>query len=292
MKDDWLQAFGEFSESLNFTRAAEKLHISQPALHVKIQKLVEAVGVPLYEKQGRVLLLTEAGVKVQGFAREMHERRQAFLAGLRCTDDRQPVVLCAGEGVYLYLLGPALMAYQRSRHGLGMRLLTGNSQLTVQTVLSGRAHLGITAMNAVHDELESVALTTVGQALVMPKFHALSQKARISLRDLDGQQLILPPSNRPHRLMVEQALEQENVNWSLAVEAVGWELMIHFVRLGSGLAIVNECCKIPAGLVKKSLTMLPKLTYTIVTRKHGWYGQSVYLLRKTLLRFHDHWKKS
>ena len=62
MRLDWLQAFLTFSQSMNFTRAAEALHISQPALYVKIGKLAKWLGHPLYRKEGRNLILTPVGV--------------------------------------------------------------------------------------------------------------------------------------------------------------------------------------------------------------------------------------
>ncbi|MBU6951758.1 LysR family transcriptional regulator [Hahella sp. HN01] len=52
MKSDWIESFLVFSECMNFTHAAERLHISQPALHVKIKKLSEQLQTPLYRKSG------------------------------------------------------------------------------------------------------------------------------------------------------------------------------------------------------------------------------------------------
>ncbi|MEJ2229481.1 MAG: LysR family transcriptional regulator [Alphaproteobacteria bacterium] len=74
MRADWLQAFLTFSQSMNFTRAAEMLNISQPALHVKIGKLAEWLGQPLYRKEGRNLVLTPVGERVSAYAREEQER--------------------------------------------------------------------------------------------------------------------------------------------------------------------------------------------------------------------------
>ena len=53
---DALASFAVFADHLNFTRAAEELHISQPALHVKVRKLSESLGRPLYRRAGRRLL--------------------------------------------------------------------------------------------------------------------------------------------------------------------------------------------------------------------------------------------
>ncbi|MGW1346020.1 helix-turn-helix domain-containing protein [Kribbella sp. NPDC002412] len=68
-----LEAFAVFAQHRNFTRAAEELHVSQPALHTRIRKLEGRLGRPLYAKQGRILQLTEAGERLAAF-RERHPR--------------------------------------------------------------------------------------------------------------------------------------------------------------------------------------------------------------------------
>src|ERR1051326_5711131 len=110
---DSLWSFAVFAEHRNFTRASELLHISQPALHVKIRKLADALRVPLYRKIGRRLELTEQGKKVAAFGREMRDRSDGFVQALVSGEADQPVVLAAGEGAFLYLLGPALRRFSQ-----------------------------------------------------------------------------------------------------------------------------------------------------------------------------------
>lgn len=68
---DALVAFAEFAEDGNLSRAAIRLHISQPALHTKTAKLSRSIGRLLYVRRGRSNEITEAGRKVQGFAGEL-----------------------------------------------------------------------------------------------------------------------------------------------------------------------------------------------------------------------------
>jgi DNA-binding transcriptional LysR family regulator len=68
---DALASFVVFADHLNFTRAAAELHISQPALHVKVRKLAEALGRPLYRRDGRRLVLTADGEAIR---RKLFER--------------------------------------------------------------------------------------------------------------------------------------------------------------------------------------------------------------------------
>ena len=82
MNLDALNAFVIFSRTANFTRAAEQLHISQPALFVKIRNLADELGVRLYTKRGRELLLTDQGTELARFGREIQHHIAAFMEEL------------------------------------------------------------------------------------------------------------------------------------------------------------------------------------------------------------------
>ena len=167
MRSDWMEAFRVFSEWLNFTHAAAAMHISQPALHVKIRNLSDWLGVPLYRKVGREIVLTTAGRELAAFARDYDERSAAFVETLRSGSARRPVSLCAGEGAYLYLLGPALAQFRQGEAG-ALQLLSGNHERTAELLLSGEAHLGVSAPDTAPDGLTAQLLTEVDQMLVVP----------------------------------------------------------------------------------------------------------------------------
>ena len=275
---------------MNFTRAAAELNISQPALHVKAGKLAEWAGQPLYRKVGRNLVLTPAGEMVAAFAREERERLQAFTGELRAGESSRPVVLCAGAGAYLYLLGPAISRFsQNAAHPL--KLLTGDRDHTLQTVLTGQAHLGVTVPGTTPAGIAAETLTDVGQMLVMPGNHRLSKKRRVTLADLQDEALIVPPQDRPHRVMLDRMLMNAGVAWRVGVEANGWELTMHFARLNIGLAIVNSCCHIPAGLTGRPLPELPKVRYQIVRRARVRQHAGVETLRTLLLETAYSWRE-
>jgi len=289
MRSDWLDSFLAFSDCLNFTHAAEKLHISQPALHVKIRKLAEHIGTPLYRKQGRHLVLTHEGQLIQRFARENQQRSTSFLANLREGSRLDPVKLAAGEGAYLYLLGPAIKHFRKSSD-YPISLVNTNGQATIEALLSGQAHVGITALPEIPDEIIMSKLTKVEQVLVIPKTHSLANKKIIKLTDLKDEPLILPPKPRPHRETIEHAFASKGIALTTSVEATGWEVILHFVKLGMGISIVNSCCHIPSTLVARPLTELPSLTYHIVELRNAWYKEAMDELKMSLLKYKDHWK--
>lgn len=285
---DALIAFAEFADERNFTRAAARLHLSQPALHTKIANLGTALGTTLYVRRGRQIEITEAGRQVQRFARELADSAAEFQAEFTGSTAQAPVVLAAGEGAFLYLLGAGIRAFRTDKkHQL--RLETARADLAVEAVSSGRAHLGIAALAHSPKNLAVMPLTLVGQVLAVPSRHALASSRSARLTDLRDANLILPPEGRPHRALVSQALQSANVEWKLAVEATGWELMLHFVRLGLGLAIVNACCKIPAGVVVRPLPELPPVQYHLFHARKS-LSKSAGELKQALLREADSWK--
>lgn len=260
---DWLSAFAVFAEELHFTRAARRLHLSQPALHVKVRKLGEALGMPLYRRAGRGVELTSAGHRCLAFARELEDRSTAFLGDIG-KPVAERVVLAAGEGTLLHLLGPALRKVAHSRAKL--RVLVGDRDATCAAVASGAAHLGVAPLETEPDGLKLTLLRKVGFKLVLPQAHPLATKRRIRLGDLEGARLIVPPPDRPLRREVERILGARGVNWELAVEATGWEVMQHLAMLGVGLAIVSDFCRLPKGAVARPLPDFAPMGYALVER--------------------------
>jgi len=274
MKLEWLEAFIAFAEHLNFTRAARDLHVSQPALHVQIARLGEALDAPLYRRQGRALVLTAQGVETLRIAREMRERAAELRDVVRTGSSAQPVVLAAGEGAYLYLLGDAISAFT-ARGGAPLRLITRDADGTVAAVASGEAHVGVAGLSGPPAGVDAERLADVPLVVAMPVRHPLARRRRIKLRDLEGARLIVPPQGRPLRSILAGALLSAGVRWEVAVEATGWPLMLHFVQLGVGLALVNACCALPRGVIARPVPELPSAHYWLLRRRRGGAGDEL-----------------
>jgi DNA-binding transcriptional LysR family regulator len=285
-----LDAFVTFAEHLNFTRAARARRMSQPALHTQVRKLSEGLGVTLYERRGNRLALTPHGQRVLGFGRDARERMRVLVAELSHREVRGPIVLCAGEGSYLYLLGEGIRRFSEAK-GPELRLLVRDQEGTAAAVRTGEAHLGVASLDAPPAGLEARPLTEVGQVVVMPAAHPLASKRHVRVRDLDGELLVVPPEGRPHRAMIAQALRAAGVRLRVAVEASGWELLVRFAELGLGLAIVNAFCRVPAGLVARPMPELPARAYSLVRRPEAAREGAVSALADALAGAGDAWRK-
>lgn len=264
MNYDWLFSFVVFADHLNFTRAAEALHITQPALHAQIRKLAEDIGATLYRRDGRALVLTAEGRRLAAFGREVQARGSDVLAELRGEDSRGPVILASGQGAFLYLLGPAIKRFPKDRWPLRVVSMSGPD--TVQAVRDARADVGVAVLTNAPTDLDCQTVRRVGQTVLLPRGHRLSKRRSLKPGDLDTESIVVAPEGSPHRVMLSQALATAGARWSVAVEATGWELMIQFVRCGLGIAVVNDFCPVPRGLVGVRLEGVPDVEYQVATR--------------------------
>jgi DNA-binding transcriptional LysR family regulator len=264
-----LGAFVTFSEDLNFTHAAERLHISQPALHVKIQKLSKQLGVPLYAKHGRVLTLTQHGQELARFGRETQVQVSSFLQTLGLSGQTQKVVLAAGSGCYRYLLAGPLRTFQlqKSSHQSDLQLITSNSLRTQELIREGQAHFGVTVLESLPPDILTHRIHTADGVLVMKRCHPLARRKTLSVKDLAHQDLIVPALGQPLRNSIARLLEAYQVPWTPTVEAGTWELMIHFVEIGLGSAIINGCCHVPRDLVAIPIREFPKVQYYLLSKR-------------------------
>jgi len=279
MNYDWLFAFVVFAEHRSFTHAARRLHISQPALHVQIRKLAEAVGRPLYRREGRALSLTPEGQRLAAFGREVGERGREVLEELRGQPPSGPVVLASGQGAFLYLLGPAIRRFPKQRWPL--RLLAMPGPEAIAAVRDARAHLAVVAVDRPPADLAATRLRSVGQRVVLPRRHRLARRRSLRPADLAGEPLVVAPEGSPHRAMLQQLLRSAGCEPVVAVEATGWELALRFASYGVGIAVVNDFCPAPPGTIGIPLQGAPEITYYALARA-GFTSQGAEALRRLI----------
>ena len=202
---DLLTSFIAFAEALSFVHAAKRLHLSVPAVHVHVKRLGEALGVALYERRGRALVLTPAGISTLAHAREVTAIDARFRASLHGEQEEAKLRIAAGEGTFLYLLGPALARLAKARIPFAVDVLEGAA--TEEAVLQGKADVGVGPIAHTSTALQTFRFARSYLALALPKSHPLLSKKTLRLRDLSGLPLILPPRRcrSPRRLRAPAA---------------------------------------------------------------------------------------
>jgi LysR family transcriptional regulator, low CO2-responsive transcriptional regulator len=267
LDSDALRTFAAFAEDASLSSAARRLHLSQPAVHAQLKRLADEIGAPLYRRSGRGLALTREGAEVAAFARDIAERTADLLArvrGERAAGDAR-VILAAGAGALLFVLGAGMRAFARER-AERLDVITADGRAAIEAVTSGSAHVGVAAIDGPPPDVEAHQLTDVPQVLVVPRAHRLAKKRRVSIADLDGERLVLPPPGRPQRATLDAAFTTRGISVRAGALAVGWELVVHLVSVGAGLAIVNGSVRLPRGLVARPVPELPWVRYQVFTR--------------------------
>src|SRR6185503_12002888 len=95
--------------------------------------------------------------------------------------------------------------------------------------------------------------------------------------------LIVPPPGSRHRETLTRLLAAAGVEWEVALEAGGWPLMLESARLGMGLAIVNDVCRLPAGVVGRNVPELPAIDYQLLEATGGKLGAAGERLRAAIV---------
>lgn len=260
---DAVTAFAVFSRHLNFTRAAEELHIAQPSLHAKVSKLSRSLDAQLYEKVGRQLRLTQAGEDLAAFAADQQRSVDDFLASLGAPG--RSMRLAAGRAAIQWVLERPLR--QVVRRGIDLRVMPADRSTAVNLVVKGEADVAAIAYDPPPRHLRSVQVAQVPQVLVAHKSHPLMSERQIRLRDLNDFDLVVPPEGRPHRQSLERAFHASGVDWNVASEADGWDLIVHLVKLGVGAAVVNGSVPVPAPLRAVEVEDLPSVGYWLAWRE-------------------------
>ena len=262
---DALLAFAVFAEHRNFTHAAAELHLSQPALHKKVKKLTEQVGVPLYTRRGRKLELTDAGKLLAAHARQVAALTESALTTLRDHARRDAVTLASGSGALFYMLGPAIQAARQGPYHLS--LLNMRSPKTVGALLEARAHVAVGVFAHETPGLERSPWRSVGQMVVVPRGHRLAHLTSISPDLLADEQLIMASTRGLHRQSLERVLEAHGVPWQRATEVDGWNLMLQFVRYGMGVTLINDYVPLEPDLVGIPAPAFSRVMFEVATRQ-------------------------
>ncbi len=263
LEPDALRAFAAFAEHRNFTTAAAELHLSQPSLHVKITKLAAALGLPLYERRGRGLVLTRAGRQLAAYAQDTRRGLKDFLAQLETGDSE--ITVAAGRGALRWVIGDAIR--QLTQRGDRVSIVAAERDRIIDALSTGVADVAVLAYDPPGRDLVTREIAAYPQVLAIAAGHPLAGRARLRLADLAGLDLVVPPPHRPHRRSLERALLDAGVSWQPVAECDGWDLLVHFASLGIGATVVNGCVQLPPGMTAVPIRDLPKVRYWAAWRR-------------------------
>jgi LysR family transcriptional regulator, hydrogen peroxide-inducible genes activator len=224
----------------HFGKAAERCFVSQPTLSAQLKKLEEFLGVTLIERQPKNVQLTEVGKQVALRARRMLDEQDEIIALARSNTDPLggKLKLALIPTVGPYLLPRVMQKIRKSLPHLGLMLYEYQTEPLLKQLRDGEIDVGIMALPAPKDGLESRALYEEAFTVALPNQHPLAAKSTIKVPDLRGQTLLLLEDGHCLR---DQALEvcgRIEVHEAEDFRATSLETLRQMVVAGLGITLL------------------------------------------------------
>ncbi len=245
MKLHLLRIFTVVAEHMSFSKAAEALYISQPAVSKAVRELENQLGQPLLERGAGKLRLTEAGTLLAERGRAILTIEQAAEEDLSAIGTLQHGVLRIGASTTIaaYLLPPIIAAYLRQYPGVDLRLHIQNTQTIVGLLLNYQVDVALVE-GPVADERIVSEPWRVDELVVIaaPRhpFVARAGRTGISVSLLADEIFLIREPGSGTRQVAEQALAEHGVWLRHTVEFGSTEAIKQTVAAGLGLAILSQ----------------------------------------------------
>ncbi|MGG7604133.1 LysR substrate-binding domain-containing protein [Massilia sp. BKSP1R2A-1] len=239
-----LRCFVAVAEELHFSRAAERLNMTQPPLSRQIRLLEHHVGVQLLERNSRTVSLTAAGKAFfPEAARILRIAEEATFAARRAAKGEQGNLAIGFTSASGYSLLPEVVRRLREcAPGVSLTLKELVSTAQVEALNAGELDLGLLRPHPMNGELESRLIATESLMLAIPEGEADAWPLEPALGDLHGKPFVMysPYEARPFYLMLSERFARAGVVPDI-VEHIGQvHTMLALVRAGVGAALIAE----------------------------------------------------
>jgi DNA-binding transcriptional LysR family regulator len=234
-----LETFLAVAEERSFSRAAVRLHRTQPAVSQVIRKLEESIGETLFDRAARDGSMTASGVLLRDYAlRLLALRREATSAlGELKSLERGRLMLAANEYTCMYLL-PAIDAFRQKAPHVGVtvhRMLASRipDELNLRTF-----ELGVVSFRPDPEQFRAIAVYGDSLDLIVSPRHPLAGSERVSINDLGSELFVAHNVASPLRRKVIEAFQRYRTPLNMGIELPTIEAIKRFVAMGNGVALV------------------------------------------------------
>jgi LysR family cyn operon transcriptional activator len=259
----------------SFTRAAEKLYVSQSALSQQIKLLERELDVVLLDRSGRRIAVTPAGAALLQQTRRTFAALDAAVVEIGELEALQRGELRIGavETVVAYVLPRAVRQFTQQYPGVRLRIDEQADAVIEQRLLAGDAHLGLGFAPAIHAEIEAEPLYDEQLALIVTHAHPLAQHTSVQVADLDHLPLALLPPTSCTRTQWDAAAAQVGIQPHILLEINSIHGLLQAVTQTNTATILPTValCNSPSGVFISIPLINPTPTRTVgvLSRRQG-----------------------
>ena len=261
-----IRAFHYVAIHGGFSRAADALYLTQPAISDQVRKLESENDVRLFDRHSKKVVLTPDGQKLLEITRRMFEAEQCvadFLSESRALSSEQLKIMADSAHHVL----PVLTLFRARYPEIFISLRVGNTENVLNSLRNYESDIGVLGEIQENQEYESLTLNSAPIIAFTEKDSAFTNQRRISLKALAKLPLVLREKGSKTRAKLEEVAAAAGISLHPTIEAEGREAVRAIVAAGGGVGIVSEAeFGAGDGLVKiaisdKSLMMDEAIVY-------------------------------
>lgn len=238
-----LQVFQTVARERSFSRAAEKLFRTQPAVSISIRKLEEWVGQPLFVRGSGARMLTDAGALLLEYADRMLNLREEIRKGMNELSSLERGQLSVGVNESsIHALLPALDRYRRLHPGIHVKVQRVFSRDVPREVLNHHLDIGVISYLPEQRELAAVEFYRDSLVLIVWPGHRLAKRREVDIKELGEETFVAHIVESPYRQRVIQMFARHRVPLHMDIEMPTLESIKMFVEMKKGVAIVPHMC--------------------------------------------------
>ncbi|HVS26934.1 MAG TPA: LysR family transcriptional regulator [Burkholderiales bacterium] len=263
-----LRVFEATARHLNFSRAAEELHLSQPAVSMQIKQLEENAGLPLFEQMGKRIYLTEAGRELFQYSRSIAQQLQELEAVLDQMKGLERGKLNISVVSTANYFAPQLLAkFCQQYNKVAVSLSVSNREVVLNQLADNKTDLAI--MGQPPEGLDLVAESFMENPLVViaPPNHRLARQRKIPRARLQQETFLLREIGSGTRSAMERFFAEHRIKLNTGMEMGTNEAIKQAVQAGMGLGIIS-LHTIELELETKRLKVLDVESFPL---KRHWY---------------------
>src|SRR3974390_2211720 len=233
-----LQVFLTVAREGSFSRAAERLYRTQPAVSLAIRKLEDSLGQPLFVRGARPVRMTDAGTLLQDYAERLLNLRDEVKKGLMELQGLKRGELSLGVNESsIHALLPALGKFREVHPGVQVRVHRMFSRDIPHEVVNYRLDLGAVSFVPRDNQLQATEILKDELTLVVPPKHALAKKREVDIEELGKENFIAHIVESPVRRRVIELFARHPTPLNMPMEMPTIESIKRFVQMGMGVAI-------------------------------------------------------
>jgi DNA-binding transcriptional LysR family regulator len=238
-----LEYFVAVAEEANFTRAAQRVHISQSGVSAQIRQLEHDLGATLIDRSGRTATLTAAGAAALPHVRAVLASAGAVQQAVDAVTGliRGRLVVGMVKACTVTLLFDALASFHRAHPGVEITLIEDDSDRLTERVRAGAVDLALIGASG-SPPPGLCALPIVAERLVaaVPPGHPLAGRPRVTLADIAAYPIVCMPAGTGIRTVLDQACAAQGIQPDISLQASAPGAVADLASRGLGIAILSE----------------------------------------------------